>query len=448
VSAIVFVGPSLHGRSFVPRPDIALRPPAAQGDIYRACLLQPRVIGLIDGVFEGVPSVWHKEILWALSHGIAVFGSASMGALRAAELDAYGMTGLGAVYEWYRSGLIEDDEEVALLHGPAEAGYLPLSVPTVNVRASCAAAVEARIIDEAAAGVVLRAARSLHYKDRGWRDILEQAGATGLEADLCERLRTWLDEARVDQKQRDAMTLIEAVAAKLESPGEPQPANFRFEWTDLWEQAKRQWDGEEAPPDTPATLANAVMDELRLDPDTYVSIRSQAVARAAVLAGAVARPDEVDDAAKRRRLARLREALGLMRRSDLDAWVARNELDGQSLEALLEAEVRLDTARRLPQALIERQILALLHLNDSYAGLAARARDKRRVLASTAFGEDGLPQRVTVPALLDWYFRARLAQPVPDSFEGLIEDLDLASRKAFYRLVAAEYVYCATQRGG
>ena len=55
-----------------------------------------RVIGLVDGVFERVPAVWHKEILFALSEGVHVYGAASMGALRAAELDTFGMRGVGA----------------------------------------------------------------------------------------------------------------------------------------------------------------------------------------------------------------------------------------------------------------------------------------------------------------------------------------------------------------
>jgi hypothetical protein len=204
------------------RPEIVLRPPAAQGDIYRACLLRPRAIGLIDGYFEGVPSVWHKEVLWALSQGIAVYGSASMGALRAAELDVFGMTGIGAIYDWYRSGVIEDDDEVALLHGPAEAGYVPLSEPSVNVRASCAAAVEAGVIDQAAAETVIGAARSLHYKERQWRAILDQPAHRARSGPV-QGLADWLAEGRVDQKQRDALALIEAVADALDRPGSASP---------------------------------------------------------------------------------------------------------------------------------------------------------------------------------------------------------------------------------
>ena len=58
-------------------------------------LERPVAIGLIDGYFERVPSVSHKEILWAMSQGIVVIGAASMGALRAAELAPFGMLGVG-----------------------------------------------------------------------------------------------------------------------------------------------------------------------------------------------------------------------------------------------------------------------------------------------------------------------------------------------------------------
>jgi hypothetical protein len=444
VSAVVFAGPSLYGRKLALKPEIMLRPPAAQGDIYRACKLRPRAIGLIDGYFEGVPSVWHKEVLWALSQGIAVYGSASMGALRAAELDVFGMTGIGEIYEWYRSGAIEDDDEVALLHGPAEAGFVPLSEPSVNVRASCAAAVAAGIVDPTAADSVIAAARALHYKERQWGTILEQAG---LDPATGKRLGEWLDEGRVDQKQRDALALIDAVADALARPGERQAVGFRFEWTDLWDRVKREWDAEGPPLDAPRDIEGAVIDELRLDADRFASLRAQAVARAVVLAGTGRDTSEIEHGARRAQLARLRENLGLMRRSDLDAWMARNGLDESKLEALLETEARLDAACRLPEALIDREILALLHLSDGYAELAERARRKRAVLETTALTEAGLPHGVTIPVLLDWYFRHLRRQSVPDSLDPLIDQLGLASRTAFYRLLAAEYVYCATQRG-
>ncbi len=70
MSPIVFTGPSLTAADASAVLDARYLPPAAQGDVYRAALTRPRAIGIIDGIFERVPAVWHKEILWALARGI------------------------------------------------------------------------------------------------------------------------------------------------------------------------------------------------------------------------------------------------------------------------------------------------------------------------------------------------------------------------------------------
>ncbi len=64
-----------------------------------------------------------------------------MGALRAAELASYGMIGVGEVFSAFHRNELEDDDEVALLHGPAESQYKQLSEAMVNIRASFNAAV-------------------------------------------------------------------------------------------------------------------------------------------------------------------------------------------------------------------------------------------------------------------------------------------------------------------
>src|SRR5690242_12155833 len=101
---VVFLGPTLPPEQASRHLDALYLPPAEQGSIFRvARTLQPRVIALIDGSFAKVPAVRHKEVLWALSRGIAVYGAASMGALRAAELGRFGMRGHGLIYRWYRA---------------------------------------------------------------------------------------------------------------------------------------------------------------------------------------------------------------------------------------------------------------------------------------------------------------------------------------------------------
>ena len=120
---VVFLGPSLppgEARRTLPARYL---PPARCGDVLRIRRLKPRAIALIDGLFETTAAVWHKEILLALEDGIAVLGASSMGALRAAELEPYGMTGVGAIFEAFRDGVYTDDDDVALLHGSASAGY-------------------------------------------------------------------------------------------------------------------------------------------------------------------------------------------------------------------------------------------------------------------------------------------------------------------------------------
>ena len=120
VNVYVFTGPTISPAEARRELEAVYLPPAAEGDVYRVTLHRPQAIGIIDGYFQSVPTVRHKEILWAMSRGIHVFGSASIGALRAAELTAFGMEGVGAVFEFYRDGMLEDDDEVAMAHGPAE----------------------------------------------------------------------------------------------------------------------------------------------------------------------------------------------------------------------------------------------------------------------------------------------------------------------------------------
>ena len=90
----VFVGPTLAVSDARAELDAVYLPPVTAGDVHRLWRLRPRAIGIIDGFFEHAPAVWHKEILWIMEQGVHVFGSAGMGALRAVELEMFGMRGV------------------------------------------------------------------------------------------------------------------------------------------------------------------------------------------------------------------------------------------------------------------------------------------------------------------------------------------------------------------
>src|SRR4051794_863690 len=203
--AIIFAGPSLPPRLRpVAEPGIEWRPPVRQGDVYRAALERPAVIAIIDGYFELVPTVWHKEILWAMAQGIHVFGAASIGALRAAELDVFGMRGIGRIYEAYRDGVLEDDDEVAVLHGPEELGYPPLTEAMVNIRATFAEAVRCGALGPDLAEQLTAMAKSLFYKERSWEAVLQAAAGGRLPGGPLRDFARWLSSGHIDQKRRDA----------------------------------------------------------------------------------------------------------------------------------------------------------------------------------------------------------------------------------------------------
>lgn len=208
---VVFAGPSLPPAA---RPRLAgldWRAPARAGDALRLLDAEPPgAVVLIDGLFDGAPAIRHKELLLLLSEGVAVFGAASMGALRACELSDYGMRGVGRVFEAYARGRWTGDDEVALLHGPAELDWAPLTEPLVNVRATLAAAVRARVLAAGAARQVLDLARRTHFGVRTWEHLEE----TGAAPEALGRLRPWLARGRVDLKRADALAGVEAAVSR------------------------------------------------------------------------------------------------------------------------------------------------------------------------------------------------------------------------------------------
>jgi hypothetical protein len=229
MTRVLFAGPSLPDRPRAGGARIEFRGPARCGDILQAVVDGAGAIGLVDGVFESAPSTWHKEILWALSKGVPVLGAASMGALRAAEMDAFGMVGIGRVYAAFADGTLEDDDEVAVVHAPAELGYRALSDAMVNIRATLRRAERQGVVTRAAGVSLLAIAKRMFFKDRTFDRLLAE-GEAGLGADAA-RLRTWLPGNRVDVKQADARALVRAFGGELKGP-QPRP---RFVRTKYWD---------------------------------------------------------------------------------------------------------------------------------------------------------------------------------------------------------------------
>ncbi|MFC2250876.1 TfuA-like protein [Labrys portucalensis] len=213
MTTILFTGPSLHGVDPALLEGFAVRPPAGCGDVLAAAMTGADAIGLIDGVFDHAPSVWHKEILYALSEGIPVYGAASMGALRGAECAAFGMIGIGRIFEDYASGRRVADADVGVAHAPAEFGYAPLSLALVDVEATLEAIAEAGALPSTSCEALLAAARRIHFKERSWPDVVAQSGL----ADAAS-VEAVLERHAVSQKQADALALLARMRADAGKP--------------------------------------------------------------------------------------------------------------------------------------------------------------------------------------------------------------------------------------
>lgn len=218
---VAFLGPSLRAEEARALVDCTVLPPARQGDVWRALRLRPRAIALVDGVFGAVPSVWHHELLDALDAGVALFGGASMGALRAAELAERGMVGIGGIFEDYRAGRRLDDADVALLHAGADWDFRGLTVPLVSAEAAIAAAQAAGVLAPREAQRLARRARTTFWEERTWGGLLE---AAALPVAAVGRWRAFAAAGLPDPKRADAIATLHAAAAFAASgAGLPSP---------------------------------------------------------------------------------------------------------------------------------------------------------------------------------------------------------------------------------
>ena len=357
---VVFLGPSLPAGEARRLVSCHVLPPARQGDVWRVLALRPRAIVLVDGMGGGRPAVWHQELLAALEAGVAVYGGAGLGALRAAELASQGVVGVGRIFEWYRDGVLVDDSEVAQMHAGAEQGYRPLTVSLVNVRHVAAQARAARVLHPRQARALVAAAERLFYAERTWRRIVESVRPSWPAA-TWGGWEGWFSRGVEDLQRSDAITCLRAAAAFLSSAAPMHPAR-----------------GGARP------LPSALERQRRLEDDVCL-LEGKAVSSAAVLARLLRAPDseELTEAGLRRALlAGWARSLGLeptaeevraaeaewwrhhrVRPPEREAFLSACGLDGPGLRRLceekaLERLMLAQASRLLPEGPSREEALA------------------------------------------------------------------------------------------
>lgn len=210
--ACAFVGPSLGVNERPRYAGLEYRPMARRGDVTAAVREGFDAIVLIDGamIYEYPPSP--REIALALTRGVRLVGAASIGALRAVELAPLGMEGVGWVYEQFRSGAVDCDDELVCLY--AEALGQRLSIPLINIRYACRTLITRRELARAPAARLIAALRTRYYEERDevlLDQLVQEAGLA-----ICPKA---LLAPEFDIKAIDALLALHMVATSAPLSG-------------------------------------------------------------------------------------------------------------------------------------------------------------------------------------------------------------------------------------
>jgi hypothetical protein len=369
-----------------------------------------------------------------------------MGALRAAELAAFGMVGVGEIFAAYRDGTIEDDDEVAVVHGPPELGHMQISEAMVNIRATVAKATATGVISPTTAAALTRIAKGLYYKERGYDRLLADAGVRSLPADELARLKAWLPTNQVNQKRLDAIAMLQAIKDARAAALSPKPPCYVFEHTILWDAVERQFGAGDA--DDPAVVVvaprNGIVDELRLDPKLYEQLRRAATLRAfsrrpfADQGGDVTASEIKDATRDFRKRKRFRSA------AELEAWLRARHLSREDFLRLMEDEARRLRLDAMHAAAIDDALVDELALADAQARLQARADEKHAVLEARGVEQPTLVDAgLSEAEMIAWFLAECGLEPVDADPGEIARQLGFIDKDDLLRAALREYCYRA-----
>jgi hypothetical protein len=199
LKAVIYLGPSLDLTTAQSLFKATYLPPIKRGDLGKLGA-DVQSVGIIDGEFFQSPSVSTMEILALLDRGVKVYGASSIGALRAVETELFGMIGVGEIFEWFRDGIVDADDEVALSYDPFT--YQPLSEPLINIRFALRGAVAERYTNNSKAIQVIQEIRKVYFPFRSLNLVYQ----------LCPEVKAFICKHQPNRKRDDALLLLRALA--------------------------------------------------------------------------------------------------------------------------------------------------------------------------------------------------------------------------------------------
>jgi hypothetical protein len=468
---VAFTGPTLESEALhdalgIQAAACRILGPAQQGDVVRACRLGAGIILLIDGYFQSVPAVWHKEILWALSRGVHVVGAASMGALRAAELQTFGMIGIGSIFESFRDGTLDRDDEVAVAHCAAEYGYRSISEALVNVRATVSAAESAGVLSAAEAATVVQRTAAMYYPDRNWSAILGET-RTALGENVADKFKEFLRASgRVDQKRADALALVDYVRPLDGMLGRPPQVTFTLQhtvWFDKLHRAAGEFVPVEAPTygaapadaRRPPTVADAeigtalsdVTDELRLA-RRYRHILRTALLRRLATDEAERLGVQLGCEEIARHANDVCRDLGIPDQAQFEQWLVQNGLTLARFNTLVETELRSSIVLSDVHRAVQADLADVLRMAGMWPAVSQRAARKVELLKKAGLVDPGFEDTpfTNEAELAAWWAKRFPSSSSPTAdIESLARSADFADTVSFIQVLLREY--CAQSLG-
>jgi TfuA protein len=209
---VVFTGPSLNARKAATILDAVYMPPVLRGDLKPLCTSKTQAVAIVDGEFYQNLAISPKEVLCLLQAGVAVYGSSSMGALRAVELHPYGMIGVGIVFRLFLRGILDADDEVALAY--ERDTQRPVSEPLVNTRFALRAACKAGIVTPSAVREIIARVKATYFPERT-ADLTVHLARKVAGDDAASNLQRFLLAHPTNVKERDAELLLRRIRREL-----------------------------------------------------------------------------------------------------------------------------------------------------------------------------------------------------------------------------------------
>jgi hypothetical protein len=188
-------------------------PPARKGDLLGDMKKRYNVVAIIDGVFHQSPAVSCGEIMDALRSGLRIYGSSSMGALRASELDRYGMIGHGKIYEYIKSEPFFRDDYLGQVYHAVPGPFRLNSVPYIDFHFSLLRLLASHRMSRGEFDLLTSVYRDLHYTERNLESLLAVLGTKGPKTRLQALARKAL--AMESQKKIDALGLLRRIDSDL-----------------------------------------------------------------------------------------------------------------------------------------------------------------------------------------------------------------------------------------